>query len=354
MNRKSQTALLLTTTLLASTLACAQEIDLVAAKQDQDARLTTVNQQLTAAQTAGNADQVAALQKQLTDLHAQDPWHPSSGPPALTLHPDQHTFSPFNFAVMSDLHLSERQGKQRLNKAFDLIAQRHDLAFVLVLGDIVWDSNPDNFKPILAQAKIPVHLVYGNNDWKWLANGTYEKAFGPRDYSFTYNNCTFIAMYDCLPKGHFPEDHKGDFQPAQWTWLEDQLKTAQANHSTHTFTAMHIPPDAPGGFDKWFTMYQNTEQRFFDLLEQYHADVALFGHLHQSIDWTHDNIQCSVTPSDCWNFVTPHEKVDSSFVRLVKVEQDKVSTAVLPVHLDGETFTWETLKAFYNPDNHPK
>ncbi|HSV15002.1 MAG TPA: hypothetical protein VLI90_12150, partial [Tepidisphaeraceae bacterium] len=64
--------------------------------------------------------------------------------------------------------------------------------------------------------------------------------------------------------------------------------------------------------------------------------------------------QCYVTPSCCWNFISREKKVDSSFVRIVKVEQDKISDALLPVRLEGETFNWETLPAKYDPNNHPK
>src|SRR5438552_13528016 len=82
-------------------------------------------------------------------------------------------FHPFSFAVLSDLHLSERQGPQRLDKALEMIRGRKDIAFVLVLGDIVWDKEPERLKPILQKAGVPVHLVYGNNDWKWVSDGSY-------------------------------------------------------------------------------------------------------------------------------------------------------------------------------------
>jgi len=267
---------------------------------------------------------------------------------------DADTFHPFNFAMLSDLHLSERKGPQRLERALEMISARKDIAFVIVLGDIVWDKDPEALKPILAKAGVPVHLVYGNNDWKWVNNGVYEKAFGPRDFTFTYANCTFIGMYDCLPKGHFPEDHKGDFSEQQWSWMEQQMETAKAKNSTHTFLAMHVPPAAPGAYDSWFSMYTKTEERFFALMEKYGADGGLFGHLHQSCEWKHGNIQCYVTPSCCWNFISRGKKVDSSFVRIVKVEKEKIIAELLPVHLDGETFTWETLANFYDVNNHPK
>ena len=123
---------------------------------------------------------------------------------------------------------------------------------------------------------------------------------------------------------------------------------------THTFLAMHIPPKTPGAFNNLFFMFTNTEERFWSLLEKYDAHAAIFGHLHQSASWKHGNIQCYVNPSCCWNFISRTQKVDSSFVRIVKVEPDKISDALIPVRLEGETFTWETLSAFYDEANHPK
>ena len=262
-------------------------------------------------------------------------------------------FQPFNFAIVTDLHLSEHNGLPRLRQAIELIGAHRDIAFVLVLGDLMWESDPQQLKTILAGSGVPVHVMYGNNDWKWIKDGSYEKAFGPRDYSFTFANCRFILMWDCLPKDH-AENHKGDFSPAQWSWLEEQLTTAQNDGMTHTFVATHVPPSTPGAYNPQFFMFTYTEQRFFDLLEKYHASAALFGHLHQNAAWKQGDIQCYLTPSCCWNFVSATRKVDSSFVRIVKVEQDQISAELLPVHLDGETFIWETLPTFFDLVDSPK
>src|SRR5437868_3134071 len=81
-------------------------------------------------------------------------------------------FRPFSFAVLSDPHLSERQGPQRFERALQMIHDRKDIAFVLVLGDIVWDNDPAKLEEICATAGVPVHLVYGNNDWKWVSDGS--------------------------------------------------------------------------------------------------------------------------------------------------------------------------------------
>src|SRR5213592_2946662 len=82
------------------------------------------------------------------------------------VHAQNEASGDFKFAVLADLHLSERQGPVRLDRALEMIRRRSDIAFVLVLGDIVWDKDPQQLKTILDKAGVPVHLVYGNNDWK--------------------------------------------------------------------------------------------------------------------------------------------------------------------------------------------
>ena len=101
-------------------------------------------------------------------------------------------------------------------------------------------------------------------------------------------------------------------------------------------------------------MYTKTEERFLALLKQYNVTAGLFGHLHQNAEFERDGIKMYVTPSCCWNFVSRSQKVDSSFMRIVKVEKDGISAELIPVHLDGETFSWDTLSKFYDPANHPK
>jgi predicted phosphohydrolase len=262
-------------------------------------------------------------------------------------------FHPFKFAVLSDLHLSEHQAPERLDRAMQMIANRHDIAFVLVLGDIVWSRNPDDLKTVLAKAGVPVHLVFGNNDWKWVENGSYEKAFGPRDYAFAYAGCTFIQMWDCLPRNHI-SNHRGELTESQWAWLEEQLRTAQQKGSVHTFISMHVPPDSPGGFNNLFFMFTQTQDRLYGLMDKYGVSAGLFGHLHQSLEWVHYQTQMYVSPSCCWNFISRTRKVNSSFMRIMTVDKDKISDQLIPVRLPGETFTWNTLADFYDPAKAPK
>ena len=70
--------------------------------------------------------------------------------------------------------------------------------------------------------------------------------------------------------------------------------------------------------------------------------------------WSENGTQFYVTPSCCWNFISRTQKVNSSFVRIVKVEEKSISDELLPVHLEGETFTWDTLANFYDPQHAPK
>ena len=101
-------------------------------------------------------------------------------------------------------------------------------------------------------------------------------------------------------------------------------------------------------------MFTQTQDRFFAVLDKYHVSAALFGHLHQRAEWVHGQTQMYVNPSCCWNFVSRAHKVNSSFMRIVKVEKDTISDQLMPVLLPGETFTWDTLASFYDPAKAPK
>jgi hypothetical protein len=117
---------------------------------------------------------------------------------------------------------------------------------------------------------------------------------------------------------------------------------------------MHVPPETPGAYNNLFFMFTQTQDRLFGLMDKYQVSAGLFGHLHQQAEWSHGQTQLYVTPSDCWNFVSRSHKVNSSFMRIMKVEKEKLSTELIPVHLPGETFTWEHLADFYDPANAPK
>src|SRR3954454_22799066 len=94
--------------LLAARPASAQQVDLVAAWQDQDARVASLMAEQSAAQTNGDAQAVADAQKKIDQIRAEDLWSASQGAKALELPSSTATdFHPFNFAVLSDLHLSE-------------------------------------------------------------------------------------------------------------------------------------------------------------------------------------------------------------------------------------------------------
>jgi hypothetical protein len=160
-------------------------------------------------------------------------------------------------------------------------------------------------------------------------------------------------MWDCLPREHI-DNHRGELTEPQWAWLEGQLQTAQKGESVHTFASMHVPPATPGAYNNLFFMFTQTQERLFGLFDKYHVSAGLFGHLHQRAEWEHGQTQLFVTPSCCWNFVSRSHKVNSSFMRIVKVEKDAISAELIPVWLPGETFTWDTLGDFYDPAKAPK
>ena len=160
----------------------------------------------------------------------------------------QNTFHPFSFAVLSDLHLSENGWAAAAeSQAMEMIAGRHDIAFVLVLGDIVWDKDPESLKPVLATAGVPVHLVYGNNDWKWVNDVLLRKSLRPARLHVHLRQLRLHPDVGLPPARAPGEPSRRTERAAVVLARKPQLQSSRASYATHTFVSMHVPAANAGG-----------------------------------------------------------------------------------------------------------
>ena len=259
-------------------------------------------------------------------------------------HAEDNAFAPFSFAVITDLHLSERQGRARFDRFVDILAARHDIAFMLVLGDIIWTGPMAQLQALLGRVGVPVHVFYGNNDIDRL--GEYEAAFGPRDRAFEYGRCLFLLFWNCLPVTS-PQNHMGDISEDQWRWLDAELTAGRRRGLRHLFLAGHVPPTCPNGYYPGFYLFPAAERRFWDLCGRHRITACFFGHLHQDDVFGREGTEVIVTPSLNWNFVPPAgagtaeakawEIVDEGFFRVVQVGRDGMSHSLVPVNLPEES-----------------
>ncbi len=251
-----------------------------------------------------------------------------------------NAFSPFSFAVITDLHLSERQGMAQFDRFVEMVNRRADIDFVLCLGDLIWTDPMDELRDLTARISVPTHVVYGNNDWDRLAE--YEATFGPRDRTFDHKGCLFVILWNCLPADS-PHNHQGEVSAEQWQWLEDELAAARRRGVHHVFLASHVPPRCPNGYYEGFYLREETERRFWDLCERHEITACFFGHLHQDDVFDRHGTEIIITPSLNWNFLPPKrepdgpealwEIADEGFSRMVQVHVDGISHALWPVDM---------------------
>ena len=254
-------------------------------------------------------------------------------------HAVENAFAPFSFAVITDLHLSERQGMAQFDRFVEMIDAREDIDFVLVLGDLIWTEPMDELQALMARIRVPMHMFYGNNDAGRLAE--YAAAFGPADKTFEHNGCLFVLFWDCLGEDSL-QNHMGDISPEQWAWLEGELTSARQRGVQQIFLASHVPPTCPNGYYAGFYLFAEAEQQLWDLCRRHNVTACFFGHLHQDDVFSRHGTEMIVTPSLNWNFVPPAktgqtplstwEIVDEGFFRVVQVSRTGISHALVPLN----------------------
>lgn len=259
-------------------------------------------------------------------------------------HAEDNTFTPFSFAVIADMHFSERQGMARFDRFVEILDARGGVAFMLVLGDLIWTGPMEQLRALLERVEIPVHVFYGNNDANRLDE--YEATFGPRDRTFEHGGCLFVMFWNCMPEDS-PQNHMGDISEAQWQWLDTELAAAEERGLRHVFLASHVPPTCPNGYYPGFYLCEQAERRFWALCDRHEVTACFFGHLHQDDVFGHGDTEVIITPSLNWNFAPPvgtgaevgkaWEIVDEGFFRIVQVRAGGISHSLVPVNLPDES-----------------
>jgi len=158
------------------------------------------------------------------------------------------------------------------------------IAFGLSLGDLVGD-NLDLHIPYAETVKkvgIPWYQVMGNHDMNYeaqsdsLSDETFEKNFGPANYSFNYGKTHFIVLDDILyPDPRDGKGYWGGFRPDQLEFLKNDLQ--QVAKDRLVVISFHIPlliTDEEDAFRR------EDRQQFFDLLKDYQHVLVLSAHTH--------------------------------------------------------------------------
>lgn len=158
-----------------------------------------------------------------------------------------------------------------------------NIGFGLSLGDLVGDDLVLHSPYIKAVSKVgvPWYNLMGNHDMNYdaptdsLADETFEKNFGPANYSFNYGNAHFIVLDNILyPDPRDGKGYWGGFRKDQLDFVENDLKFVDKDKLI--VLAFHIPLLIEGNDP----FRKEDRQRLFDILKDYPNTLSMSAHTH--------------------------------------------------------------------------
>lgn len=221
------------------------------------------------------------------------------------LHKDPNEKTSFNALVFGDPQAYTMDQISYFEKGIVQDIQNTErFAFGLSLGDLVGDDLVlhDPYKKAVSQLGLPWYNVMGNHDLNFdvqedeLSDETYEKNFGPGNFSFNYGDAHFIILDNILyPHPQRGKGYMGGFRKDQLDFVENNLKYVPKDKLI--VLAFHIPL-----FHNNPEVFRTADrQRLFDLLAEYPNTLSLSAH-------THLQRQNFYTSQDGWKQDEPHHE----------------------------------------------
>ena len=184
---------------------------------------------------------------------------------------------PFSFLVIGDTQSSSRAAALMKHALKD-----GESSFIIILGDFVTEPGRWYHRFFLWRMTrevgehFPVFLVSGNHDIDFAGKiksadrrvtpEVYESLYGPRDFSFVFNDCLFIICgIDAKDPGRYINTLKATL-------------SEKAHGKRAIFVFMHLPLKGLGEGIATYPLPH--EEEFFSLLEQYRVTTCFFGDYH--------------------------------------------------------------------------
>jgi 3',5'-cyclic AMP phosphodiesterase CpdA len=198
--------------------------------------------------------------------------------------------APFRFAVVGD-----SRGNMR---AFEKVLARirlDSVALILHGGDIVERCDPQQYEWVLHELgeenlTVPFCPIPGNHDVDEGASDAesryrlYTRAFGPRQYWFSYANALFVGF----------DDATAHCAPEDLSWLDRTLATQRDSYRA-CFVFMHVPPRDPmAGSRQGHALREGTEA-LMNILKRHRVTAVFASHIHSYLTDNMEGIPIYIT-----------------------------------------------------------
>lgn len=189
------------------------------------------------------------------------------------------------FAVLGD----SRSNPAVFAGVLKALAGDPGLTFAVEVGDMVKRGTLEQFDAFFQQLRSAVRLpfltVAGNHDLGQNRDLTlYREIFGPDYYAFSVKGNYFIVVNDV---------EAGGVGPAQWRWLEAELKKSRSYRTRLVF--LHTPLFDPRGGDHHHCLPEATGRRLAALFHHYHVTHVFAGHIHGYFSGNWDGVPYTIS-----------------------------------------------------------
>lgn len=161
---------------------------------------------------------------------------------------------------------------------------RKNAVFGITLGDLVGDDL--TLHPAYADAVkeigLPWYNVMGNHDMNYeakedrLSDETFERNFGPNNYSFNYGNVHFIVLDNIqYPDPRDGKGYQGGFRPDQLEFVKNDLAVVDKNKLVVVAFHIQLMPQGEGDHFR-----SQDRQQLFDLLQPFENVLMMSAHTH--------------------------------------------------------------------------
>lgn len=214
------------------------------------------------------------------------------------------TSSSFTIGAIGDVQVdNEEELSYASSSVLQELAQRHDLAFNIFLGDLVNDNMSllPKVKSALQKIATPSWTLVGNHDRNTVnqshMSDIFNRIFGADTYSFNYSGVHFIVLNNVFSTGK--NGYEGRVSEEQIQFLKNDL--AYVPSHVPVVLSQHIP-----------MAHTRNRKEVIDLLIPYRRVLLLSGHTHQVTRhfFGHPNIHELGAGASCGNWWTGEKDLE--------------------------------------------